>query len=154
MTKPTMLPKILTVTAAGIFAVLSFIIFLSSCDNQNPEKEAEEITASSVALNNGTKWKANPETTAGINNMIKILSDFQESENAADYQALQKNLNQEFNLILKNCTMEGEAHEQLHNYLMPLKELIGKLSSSDTGEVTTTIADIDDHLQLYGEFFE
>lgn len=138
----------------GIFAIIALLSVMPGCDNQKQENDAEELPKSTLQLNNGTKWPANPETTAGINNMIKLLSDFQEGENAADYSLLQKNLNDEFNLIIEKCTMQGEAHNQLHNYLMPLKDLIGRLTGDDTAEIATAMADIDDHLQLYGEFFE
>jgi hypothetical protein len=86
--------------------------------------------------------------------MIAVMKSFQEGENASDYLFLKEALEKEFKLIFQRCTMTGEAHDQLHNYLMPLKDLISRLDNTDAAVIGTTITDIDDHLQLYFEFFE
>lgn len=156
-----MMTKIMQINRNLISGRISFIFLfasimaISSCGGETGNKtNDEQIAESPLQLNNGTKWQANPETTTGINNMIQILNDFQEGENAADYSLLKKNLEAEFTMIFEKCTMTGDAHEQLHNYLMPLKDLLVKLESSDAAVLSTVVADIDDHLQLYGEYFE
>jgi len=139
----------------SILILAGSLFFLSACNNsKNETAESEVASQTMVQLNNGTKWKANAETTEGINNMIAIISKFQEGENAADYPLLKNTLEAEFKLIFDRCTMTGEAHDQLHNYLIPLKEMLSRLDSTDPTVISTAIADVDDHLQLYFEYFE
>src|SRR5690606_14851113 len=73
-----------------------------------------------VKLDNGEKWIANVETTEGIDNMLSIIEK-EESKETSDYVALKGSLDKEFNVVLEKCTMTGESHDQLHNYLLPLK---------------------------------
>jgi len=47
--------------------------------------------------------------------------------------------------------MKGESHDQLHNYLLPLKKKIEALSSS--GDVQT-VEDIKIYLETYKDYFE
>jgi hypothetical protein len=155
MTKTIQVNRNLISGSISFIILFASLLMISGCGGKTADKtEDEQITESSVQLNNGTKWQANPETTTGINNMIQILSDFQEGENASDYVMLKKNLEAEFTMIFEKCTMTGDAHDQLHNYLMPLKDLLAKLESSDAIVSSTVVADTDEHLQLYGEYFE
>lgn len=84
-----------------------------------------------VELDNGNKWTANAETIEGINKMISILKKFPENSKPEDYALLKNELDAEFNFMLQSCTMTGEAHEQLHNYLLPMREMIQNLHSDN-----------------------
>ncbi|HJW30594.1 MAG TPA: hypothetical protein VJ508_15280, partial [Saprospiraceae bacterium] len=121
---------------------LTFLCFFTACkqttgtaeqttaETTEGKEEAEsEHAASPVQLNNGSKWTANPETTSGINNMIQLVNAFPGSPSPADYATLREKLIGELNLILQRCTMTGEAHTQLHNYIIPLKDKIGMLNA-------------------------
>jgi len=79
-----------------------------------------------------------------------MLDRYNEDGDNGDYSKLKSDLEKEYNLIFKNCTMTGAAHDQLHNYLMPLKEIIDQLDEPQP----ETILLLDDHLQMYFEYFE
>ena len=109
-------------------------IFLFSCKPANENKISETTDAPkkytavdghtigmNVALNNGAKWEANVETTQGIGYMVGLAGDMPVHPTLEDFRALHKKLNLKFQTILQQCTMTGEAHNQLHNSLMPLK---------------------------------
>ena len=85
-------------------------------------------STTTVTLDNGQRWKANPETTSGIANMVALIE--KQAATPGDSKALKAALEEEFGLIFERCTMTGEAHEQLHNYLIPihhaLREFDGK----------------------------
>ncbi len=131
------------------------LLSLTAClkEKKTTEKEGEtttEVTAetSNVTLDNGKLWIANPETTQGIHNMQKILSERkQEASGAVLKEALEK----EFEMIFEKCTMEGEAHEQLHNYLLPLKRKLNQLDGTNDAEVLT---DIESYLKEYPNYFK
>ena len=112
----------------------------------NPVSEKHTETAAKVSLNKGQLWKANPETTAGINTLQKITLESSQEESAS---ILKEKLNSEFALIFKKCTMKGEAHNQLHNYLIPLKLKIDSLENSNKAEIKKEIIAYLDEYQLF-----
>ena len=106
-----------------------------------------------VELNKGAKWEANVETTRGIDKMRGLLIDFKADPTVEDYRALHKKLAVEFQLILQRCTMTGEAHTQLHNYLMPLKEKIDILSTGKLSECNALLPELKEYVMKYSHFF-
>jgi hypothetical protein len=112
----------------------------------NPVSEKHVETVAKVSLNKGQLWKANPETTLGINALQKIILESGEEESAS---ILKDKLNSEFALIFKKCTMKGEAHNQLHNYLIPLKLKIDNLEDSNKAEIKKEIITYLDEYPLF-----
>jgi hypothetical protein len=106
-----------------------------------------------VQLNNGAKWEANLETTRGIDVMRGILIEFPANPTVEDYRGLNKKLAVEFQNILQRCTMSGEAHEQLHNYLMPLKGMIDKMGTETLENCNATLPDLKEYVLKYSHFF-
>lgn len=103
-----------------------------------------------VKLDNGEKWIANIETNEGIDNMLAMVKT-EESKEAPDYITLKGSLDKEFNVVLEKCTMTGESHDQLHNYLLPLKAKIDKLDANSSKDA---IEDIKNYLLTYHDYFK
>jgi hypothetical protein len=134
-------------------------------DVEQKEAETHDHTASpahnqthhtelaSVQLNNGEKWEANRETTEGIHRMEMLAEDFKGYGNTETLQAFKSQMDYEFNQIIEQCTMTGEAHEQLHNYLIPLKTMINDIDKGDVKEHEKNVQALQQHLQLYSSFF-
>ena len=146
-----------------------FVLLLSGCQyKSNQSNKHEEINqdslrqqedehanyANPVTLNNGLKWEANAETTTGINNMLQRLNTFPDNPSVDDYHSLKVNLETEFNLILQECTMKGESHEQLHNYLMPMIALFNNLNSEDIEICKDAFNILKAHLAEYANYFQ
>ncbi|MBK7754657.1 MAG: hypothetical protein IPI41_19270 [Flavobacteriales bacterium] len=111
--------------------------------------DAPESGVPAVRLDSlGNRWIANPETTTGIANMSAILQAFDPASGNAD--TLKAALEEEFGLIFERCTMEGEAHNQLHNFLIPihhaLREFDGKAAHDREAMAT--------HLATYTTYFQ
>lgn len=106
-----------------------------------------------VQLNRGAKWEANVETTRGIDMMRGLLIDFKAEPTVEDYRALHKKLAVEFQHILQRCTMTGEAHTQLHNYLMPLKEKIDFLETGKLNKCNSLLPELKEYVMKYSHFF-
>jgi len=124
--------------------------YLNETNNEEQKEELGQLT-----LNEGKKWVANPETIEGINNMIAILANNVEEERVILYVARGQQLMAEFETLVKKCSMTGEAHKQLHYYILPLKEKIELLSSCE--EITDcdiTSLDILRHLNKFSDYFE
>lgn len=128
------------------------------------EHEMEEIAAEThsinnawvneIKLNNGSKWDANIETTEGVEKMLDIVKS-SNKETVEDYHALASDLNDVKNFVVKECTMKGPSHDNLHVFLHPLIEKIdalGKVSTATEGsEVTSSIKE---NLDGYYTYFQ
>lgn len=143
--------------------IVTMICFLSvsliSCKQDvkinEGQSDAENLeTIGLVELNNGALWEANSETTLGIKKMILRMDSFSEKENSLAYQNLKDSLEGDFTEIFQKCTMKGEAHNQLHNYLKPMIDLFNGLDSQELEACKTNFRDLDTHLKSYKNFFE
>ncbi len=143
-------------------AVLLCATLLGSCSEHPHDGEGQEAPTHAtpdsanakatdalppVTLNNGQRWQANPETTSGIANMVGILKAYDPA--GGEPATLKAALEEEFGLIFERCTMEGEAHEQLHNYLLPIHHQLRDFAATEAQR-----AALGAHLAAYGNYFE
>ncbi len=122
---------------------LVFILIASVFINCKSDKKplgptaAENISIADtlqLTFDNSNKWLVNLETHEGVKNMDSILKEF-ESENAKDYEELGDNLSKQTSYIIKNCTMTGESHDQLHVVLVPMLDEISVLRESNNSDL-------------------
>jgi len=86
-----------------------------------------------------------------LNNFIKNNSDPGEAE----YQELGTALSGITQEIINKCSMKGEAHEELHNVLVPMLSNVGNIKNAtdkDTGK--SNVEALHDALILFFEHFE
>jgi hypothetical protein len=120
-------------------------------------KETEDSHKSidgTVTLNNGELWLANPETTEGIQKMKKRMSLFNDSDNLEAYVILKAGLEEDFTELFQKCTMKGEAHNQLHNYLFPILDFFDGFEASDIAICKQSFIDLNNHLDEYYNYFK
>lgn len=111
--------------------------------------------AGPVQLDHGKRWVANPETTTGIGEMQAILSKYEgKTADIANRKSLRDALELSFQGIFKQCTMTGPAHDQLHNYLLPMKALFEKIESENATEAEDAIKQLKQHLDAYNTYFQ
>ena len=139
-----------------------------ACNNAESESTSEETATPTVdttfvniegevQLNNGEKWTANAETTAGVAHMQEQLTAFRAlnlPEDTATFSALGRGLNTTFKAIFEQCTMTGAAHEELHDYLVPIKGYIKSINGSDLDAAKKATDDLEKHLGQFREFFQ
>ncbi|MCG2431881.1 hypothetical protein [Aequorivita xiaoshiensis] len=133
-------------------------------DTSNSNATHEEVAAEMHAINNawvdeikldnGDKWEANIETTEGVNKMLDMLKST-ETKTTEGYHALASNLNEVKNFVVKECTMEGPSHDNLHVFLHPLIEKIEALGKVSTvAEGAQIKKSIKENLDGYFNYFE
>jgi hypothetical protein len=105
-----------------------------------------------LRLNNGKKWQANPETTEGILAMKEHLEAFR-NLGLGDYEQLRFHLEAEFKMIFEKCTMKGEAHNQLHNFLYPMRDCFSDLSKG-TETAEKAFITLEKYVPMYFDYFE
>ena len=137
-----------------LLCILSTSLFFS-CKNDSSanQQKNQPDPAVHVRLDNGQKWIANKETTEGINNMMVLVNALPAQPSVDDYHSLKSKLDEEFDAIIRKCTMEGEAHNQLHEYLMPLREIIERLGSNSTEKLKVASDDLGQYLKDYNKYF-
>jgi hypothetical protein len=147
-----------------IFTLASVVFFMVSCKNttekkpiENQPQQSEEQHHTEVEilkLNNGNLWEANSETTEGINAMLQLMNNFSDDENPTAYATLKQELETEFKTIVEKCTMTGEAHDQLHVFIVPMRDLFNGLTISDIENSKENFNKLNAHLQEYKNYFE
>ena len=127
----------------------------NSTTEQVTNSTKNNFTIEGLKLNNGEKWKANPETTEGIDKMIQLTSSFTSEPTIEDYQNLGLSLEEQKKYILNQCTMDGIAHDNLHKYLMPLIRRINGIKEVESTDKGIKILNyIKKHLAAYKDYFE
>jgi hypothetical protein len=136
----------------AIFAI-SLLALVSCKDNKNQEKvintdaveathennneKASNLYANSwikeIETNEDGKWEANAETNEVVQKMKNNIKT-QITNTLDSYHKLAEQLNDDKNYVIKNCTMKGAPHDNLHVWLLPLIEKIEALSESKTVE--------------------
>ena len=107
-----------------------------------------------LTLNNGERWATNLETTMGVEKMFAIAKEEVETGRISSYSAMGQKLEIEMKDIFAKCTMTGEGHEQLHNFLLPMVKLFRELSDvEDEDEAMILQKDILKQLNRYKDYF-
>lgn len=143
---------------SSIFSISAAVLFTIGCGNAvngsetgthaEPAHVEQSEGGTAVQLDNGKRWVANAETTEGINNLRTLIADNDPSKD--DPKALKAAMEKEFSLIFERCTMTGEAHEQLHNYLIPFHKRLKDLDPANAKQ----LEDLRNYLGTYSTYFE
>lgn len=143
----------------SILTSLALCLHLESCNqsNQNESNMPKPVRQASdgIQLDQGDKiWKANMATTKGVNNMIEIVSNFDKTNDINAFRALHKSLEDEIVTIFTKCNMKGEGHNQLHNFLLPIHELLEPFKVGDLSSCQKALKTLKNKLAIYPLYFE
>lgn len=145
-----------------LLTIFVLTLSLMSCKNEtqknNPNTtETEEVTVDEslqLRLDNGEKWVANKETHIGIKNMDSLIKAFN-TDDTKNYFDLGEALSKQTSYVIKNCSMKGEPHDQLHIVLVPMLDEISVLKeATDNEERKTTIKNLQKLIDLYFQHFK
>ncbi len=124
---------------------------------QHQDKDAtshDNLWMKDMQLNNGEKWVANNETNEGVERMQAILKA-QQTVTMEDYHKLADQLGEAKNYVVKECTMKGASHDNLHVWLVPLIEKIEALSETKMLEDAAKIKhSIIENINSYNNYFK
>ena len=158
----------------NLYALLLFIGLTVSCGNSHDHKHSSAEKEKSVtqhqpetsginteielSLNNGAKWKSDEPTFRSMSLMEATLKDFSRNNSdpsEAEYQELGTALSGITQEIINKCSMKGEAHEQLHNVLVPMLSNVGNIKNAgDKATGKSNVEALNDALILFFEHFE
>ena len=137
--------------------LVTIAVLLISCntkvkDNKNAEfqtKKHEHSNDEAIQLNDGKKWKVDDNMMVSIRNMEKDVVSF-DKENLENYQLLAANLKKNLDLLTSNCTMTGQAHDELHKWLLPFIDLVDNFSTDKSEE---QFKEIQDSFIIFNQYF-
>jgi hypothetical protein len=136
--------------------LLLFTAFFASCGNQNVHSDADHSHSdhqkehhhdpdeADLRLNNGEKWLVNSEMMVFVKSSENLVNRY-DASGELDHRELAAKLNQNNNDLIENCTMDGEAHDELHKWLVPHLDLVEELMHTESEEEAK---DIIHHLNL------
>lgn len=136
-----------------IYSLLSVLV-LTSCGESSTEKPVVETE--STEPESPVKMKANAETSEGmlmIQHMIISFNEMQEENK--NYAVLIGELGYQCDYIIKNCSMKGEEHKELHKVLEPILASVQKAKNADSNEkIDAELQNIVSMTELFFEKFE
>lgn len=122
--------------------------------NDEASNVYENTWKEEIIMNNDVKWQANAKTNVGVEKMQNSLKT-QNTSTLEDYHKLAEQLNNDKNYVVKNCTMQGASHDNLHVWLLPLMAKIEALSETKTVEDAAKIKySIEENINGYSDYFE
>ena len=134
------------------------IFFLFSCNNKAKTETNEPVATEehqhsddeAIQLNEGKKWKVDENMMAHIRTMEKDIASFDNSK-PENYPVLAADLKKNLDLLTSNCTMKGQAHDELHKWLLPFLDLADNFSKDKSAE---QFAEIQNSFKTFNQYFE
>lgn len=107
-----------------------------------------------IEMDNGEKWQSDLPTNEGVKKLQHTINA-QTTSTLADYHKLAKSLGDDITFVIKNCTMQGPAHDNLHVWLHPLIEKNAALTQAETVEDASRLKSaIDENINAYYDYFK
>ncbi len=136
----------------------SILIFLGACQSpetrQHPHHHAQVDTQTPLETNHGEKWKVNEEMKPFVSQGAQWVKAYIDEERT-DYKRLADALKEQNELLIKNCTMDGKSHDELHKWLHPHLEMVeGLRNSRDEDEAMKRVHELHFSYQKYYDYFE
>ena len=122
--------------------------------NDEASNVYENTWEKEILLNEGAKWEANLKTNEGVQKMQNTIKT-QTTTTLEDFHKLATQLNDDKNYVVKNCTMKGASHDNLHIWLMPLIEKIDEISEAKTvADASKLKQSIKENIHGYHTYFQ
>lgn len=106
--------------------LLLFLAFLATALSSYAQGHDHEHEA--IVLNEGEKWKVDDNMMIHLKKMAVDVEAAGDQE-SKDFETLHKQLAEGITALTSNCTMTGQAHDELHKWLVPF---IGTANGYDT----------------------
>lgn len=141
-------------TLFSFIVIFSFVSF-GGCKQKHSEEESSH-KIEPVQLDNGKKWKADQQTNEGVAKMQSLVTAFKKDtpRRIEDFKHLNSQLQSELDGIFKKCSMTGDAHQQLHNFLVSVIKELNVLKEDDLKASEHSFLTMERNLFSYSNFFE
>ncbi len=158
---PTAMKSILLLT------VIAFSVTVSGCSTAPAEKgvtptevvpKAEDHqhpdASEAIELNNGERWPVDKNMVGYIRNMEADLETFSGTA-PQDYKVLSEKLQTNLEALTSNCTMTGQAHDELHKWLLPFIDGVNTLSEANsTAAAAVEVKNLQTSFVTFNQYFQ
>lgn len=118
------------------------------------EQNQQQIIINDIELENGQRWLVNDEMKPFIKASENLFVDYINSQDT-NHKKLAQDLKTNADALIKSCTMEGKAHDELHKWLHPYLEKIKQLQTAEMAdEVANAISEIKTSFGIYHQNFQ
>ena len=137
-----------------LYSLIAILLF--SCNSKLKEEKTSEINIKehqnneSIQLDGSKKWKVDKNMLSHIRNMEKDVLNIDVSK-PENLTILAENLNKNIHLLTSNCTMKGQAHDELHKWLLPYIELVNQFSDAPSVE---SLNELKNNFNTFNQYFE
>jgi hypothetical protein len=143
--------------------LMLFLLVLMGCqpksDHQAVEKNDSESTphheeSSEIKLNNGEKWKVDDHMMVHLRNMETAVAALK-NPSLSECKELSKQLQSHLDLLTSNCTMKGQAHDELHKWLLPFLDLVDTFSKvTSEPDANSSFNEIEKSFLVFNQYFQ
>lgn len=144
------LPRVLVVPAL----ILGPVACSTSHRPSASEVHSAPATHAALELSAGKKWVVDKPMMVHLLNLEKAVRDFDRTP-GGDHAVLAQDIQQNLGRLVTNCTMEGKAHDALHEWLMPFLGITAEYSkATDPLVQQAKLQEIKESLQVFHVYFE
>lgn len=121
---------------------------------QEHAQHGEHAALPGMRLDAGKKWQMDDHTRTLFK---KMASDFAQADHNSleGLRSIGGTLQGELDMLIKGCTMTGDAHTMLHVYLTDYMTAVNDLAAASTvAEGKTQAVKIKGYLDRYDDYFE
>ena len=156
--KLILIKKLQEMLKIKIAFLATVVLLIFSCNTKSKEEKTTEIKteehqhseSETIQLNNGEKWKVDDNMMLHIRNMEKEVVHF-DQEKSTNYSLLADKLKTNIDILTSNCTMKGQAHDELHKWLVPYIELVDSFSKEKSANQFT---EIQNSFKTFNQYFQ
>lgn len=150
-----------SITSKGLFLIL-ILISINSCTNNTDNKEKVLETTEDnheqhkdvLSLNSGEKWTIVPEMMTYLIYMNEDINKF-EGKTLEEHSSLAIDLSINIDLLTAKCTMKGDAHDQLHIWLVSyIKNVNNFAVAEDVQNAENILQELKNNFIEFNKYFK
>jgi ElaB/YqjD/DUF883 family membrane-anchored ribosome-binding protein len=103
-------------------------------EKQNKHEDSKHSEEIKIVLKNGEKWVVDKPMMRLIQNIRTDVMNFN-GDSIDKYKTLASKINDNLKILTSSCTMTGQAHDELHKWLVPFLKMSESFSESKTLDV-------------------
>lgn len=126
----------------------------NSSKAEQTHSEEHEGHSEAIALNNGKKWKVDEHMLVCIRRM-ESEAKISDKDGKQNHKALSDSLTKNIELLTSNCTMKGQAHDELHKWLLPFIEQVESFSkTAEKTDSNQAVKEFQASFEVFNKYFE
>ena len=143
----------------GIIAALLLIITTNCTSTESKNEQVIEQVVEHVEnshdlkLDGKNKWLVDPEMMVAIRKMETQINSF-DGSSMDEFKSHAEIISELIGDLTSNCTMKGEAHDELHKWLLPFIDLNDELLESTSDKNAASIVEKQrNEIEVFNAYF-